>query len=80
MVSLTGVQMQSVINRTRSDDASHPRSVIGLYAAPRPEKKVVDPPVQPWGPKDRLGFHHPELARLLCPVRHLQEMLEDPIG
>jgi hypothetical protein len=72
--------MQSVINRTRSDDASHLRSVIGLYAAPTPEKKVIDPPVQPRGPKDRLGFHHPELARLLCPVRHLQEMLEDPIG
>ncbi|KAF8121259.1 hypothetical protein EV363DRAFT_1568853 [Boletus edulis] len=56
------------------------QEAIGLYAAPLPDKKVVDPPVQPRGPKDKLRFNHPELARLLCPVRHLLEMLEDPVG
>jgi hypothetical protein len=71
--------MQGVINQTRSDDASHLRPVIVSYAAPKPDKKVLDPPVQPRGPKDRLGFHHPELAHLLCPVRHLKDMLESPV-
>ena len=71
--------MQGIINRTRSDDASHLRSFIGSYAAPHPEKKVIDPPIQPRASKDRLGFNHPELARLLCPIRHLQEMINDPI-
>lgn len=72
-------QMQAVINHTRSDDASHLRPVIGSYAAPHPEKKVLDPPVQPRGEKDRLGFNHPELAPLLCPIRNLQEMLDNPV-
>lgn len=71
--------MQTAINRARSDDASHLRPVIGSYAAPDPDTKHVDPPVQARGPRDQLGFNHPELARLLCPIRNLREMLDDPI-
>jgi len=72
-------QMQNIINCTRSDDVSHLHPVIGSYVAPDPEKKALDPPVQPGTTKDRLGFNHPELARLLCPIRHLQEMLDNPV-
>ncbi|KAF8139742.1 hypothetical protein EV363DRAFT_1153299, partial [Boletus edulis] len=50
------------------DNASHLRPVIRSYAVSKPDQKVLDPPVQPCGLKDRLGFHYPELACLLCPV------------
>jgi hypothetical protein len=69
--------MQGAINRTQPDDASHLRPLIGSYAALKPDKKVVDSSVQPWGPKDQLEFYHPELACLLCPIHHLQEILEN---
>ncbi|KAF9232302.1 hypothetical protein BU15DRAFT_55157, partial [Melanogaster broomeanus] len=70
--------MQQAISRTRSDDASHLKPVIGSYAAPQPDKKVIDPPINPKASKDRLGFNHPELTKLLCPVRQLRTLLEDP--
>ncbi|KIK11128.1 hypothetical protein PISMIDRAFT_123239 [Pisolithus microcarpus 441] len=69
--------MQQVIGRTRSDDASHLRSIISSHAVPHPDKKLVDPPVGAKGSKGRLGFNHPELARLLCPTRSLRGLLED---
>ena len=72
-------QMQGIINHTQSDDASHLRPVIGSYAVPNPKEKVVHPPVPARSPKDTLGFGHPELALLLCPIRHLNEMLEHPM-
>ena len=72
-------QMQGIINHTQSDDASHLRPVIGSYAVPNPKEKVVHPPVPARSPKDTLGFGHPELALLLCPIHHLNEMLEHPM-
>ncbi|KAI6137267.1 hypothetical protein F5141DRAFT_1060129 [Pisolithus sp. B1] len=73
-------EMQQVISWTRSDDASHLRSMISSYAAPHPDKKLVDPPVNARGSKDRLGFNHLELTCLLFPVRNLQGFLEDLSG
>ncbi|KAI6032143.1 hypothetical protein BKA83DRAFT_16441 [Pisolithus microcarpus] len=70
--------MQQTISWTKSDDASHLKAMISSYVAPHPDKKSVDPPLNVKGSKDRLGFNHPELACLLCPVRNLQEFLEDP--
>ncbi|KAI5982394.1 hypothetical protein EDC04DRAFT_2592883 [Pisolithus marmoratus] len=72
--------MQQVISQTRLDDASHLRSMISSYAAPHPDKKLVNPPVNARGSKDRLGFNHPELAHLLCPVRNLWGFLVDSSG
>ena len=71
--------MQGIINHTCSDDVSHLHSFISSYAVPHPEKKVIDLPIQPCASKDRLGFNHSELACLLCPICHLQEMINDPI-
>ncbi|KAI9460308.1 hypothetical protein HD554DRAFT_2041683 [Boletus coccyginus] len=72
-------EMQNIINHTHSDDASHLCPVISSYAVPDPERKALDPPVQPGITKDRLGFNHPKLASLLCPICHLQEMLDNPV-
>ncbi|KAF9235207.1 hypothetical protein BU15DRAFT_65043 [Melanogaster broomeanus] len=71
--------LNDAISRTREDDASHLNPVIGSYAAPQPDRKVIDPPINPKASKDRLGFSHPELTKLLCPVRQLQTLLEDPV-
>ncbi|KAI6099255.1 hypothetical protein EDD16DRAFT_1524033 [Pisolithus croceorrhizus] len=73
-------EMQQVISQTRSDDASHLHSMISPYAAPHPDKKIVNPPINARGFKDRLGFNHLELGRLPCPVRNLQGFLEDLSG
>ena len=71
--------LYSIINCMRLDDASHLRSVISSYGAPNPKEKVVHPPVPARGPKDTLSFGHPKLALLLCPICHLNEMLEHPM-
>ena len=71
--------LHSIINCTQLDDASHLRPVISSYVVPNPKKKVVHPPVPARRPKDTLGFGHPELALLLCPICHLNEMLEHPM-
>jgi hypothetical protein len=67
------------MNRVHSDDGGHLHPLIGRYAAPDPDNKYIDPPVDPRGDKERLGFNHPELASLLCPIRHLKEYDENPV-
>jgi hypothetical protein len=79
VVLLDTFQMQTAINRARSDDATHLRPFIGKYAAPDPHNKVLEPPVQPPVDKAQLGFNHPQLARLLCPIRYLEGMLDNPV-
>ncbi|KIN94625.1 hypothetical protein M404DRAFT_34847 [Pisolithus tinctorius Marx 270] len=73
-------EMQQVISWMQSDDASHLKPMIAAYAAPHPDKKLVDPPVNVKGSKDRLGFNHAELTQLLCLVRSLQALLADATG
>ncbi|KAI6017456.1 hypothetical protein EDC04DRAFT_2576794, partial [Pisolithus marmoratus] len=62
----------------RSDDASHLKKVIGMYATPYPDKKSLEPPLGSNESRSRMGFNHPELARLLCPVKHLSSFLDNP--
>ncbi|KAI5994255.1 hypothetical protein F5J12DRAFT_785820 [Pisolithus orientalis] len=40
--------------------------MIAAYAAPHPDKKLVNAPVNVKSSKDRLGFDHAELTWLLC--------------
>ncbi|KAI6008731.1 hypothetical protein F5J12DRAFT_782184 [Pisolithus orientalis] len=72
--------MQQVISQMQSDNASHLKPMIPAYAAPHPDKKLVDPPVNVKSSKDRLGFNHAELTQLLCLVRSLQALLADATG
>jgi hypothetical protein len=71
--------MQSMINHTRSEDASHLKSRMDLYAAPFPDKQVVQPVItEDSKSHSRMGFNHPELAKMLCPVKYLVDYLKDP--
>jgi hypothetical protein len=71
--------MQSMINHTRSEDASRLKSRMGSYAAPFPDKQVVQPVIaEDSKSRSRMGFNHPELAKMLCPVKYLVDYLKDP--
>ncbi|KAG2363842.1 hypothetical protein BDR07DRAFT_1223041, partial [Suillus spraguei] len=65
-----------------SEDASHLKPVIGQYAAYDPDDKDLDPPIRANNQRSRakMGINHPQLARMLCPVKHLGEYLKDPIA
>ncbi|KAG1813489.1 uncharacterized protein BJ212DRAFT_1275323 [Suillus subaureus] len=52
---------------------------MGLYAAPFPDKQVVQPVITEDSKScSRMGFNHPELVKMLCPVKYLVDYLEDP--
>lgn len=70
--------MGKAMRKVRSDDASQLKRVIALYAPPHPDKKGLEPPLGSEESRGRMGFNHPELARLLCPVKRLASFLEDP--
>ncbi|KAG2037573.1 hypothetical protein BDR03DRAFT_863586, partial [Suillus americanus] len=74
--------MQTIIGQVRSEDASHLKPVIGQYAAYDPDDKDLDPPIRANNQRSRakMGINHPQLARMLCPVKHLGEYLKDPIA
>ncbi|KAG2367260.1 hypothetical protein BDR07DRAFT_1606178 [Suillus spraguei] len=74
--------MQTIIGQVRSEDASHLKPVIGQYAAYDPDDKDLDPPIRANNQRSRakMGINHPQLARMLCPVKCLGEYLKDPIA
>ena len=70
--------MGKTMRWVQSDDASHLKKAITLYATPYPDKKGLEPPLGSDTSCGQMGFNHPELTRLLCPVKHLALFLEDP--
>ncbi|KAI6095120.1 hypothetical protein EDD16DRAFT_1708410 [Pisolithus croceorrhizus] len=71
-------KMGKVMRQVWLDDASHLKKVIGLYAMLYPGKKGLEPPLGSNESHSRMGFNHPELMRLLCPVKHLTLFLDNP--
>ncbi|KAG1739627.1 hypothetical protein EDD22DRAFT_737809, partial [Suillus occidentalis] len=66
---------------TRSEDASRLKCRMGSYAAPLPDKQVVQPVIAEDSKScSRMGFNHPELAKMLCPVKYLADYIKDPAG
>lgn len=74
--------MQVIIGQVRSEDASHLKPVIGKYAAPNPDDKDLEPPISANNHRSRakMGLNHPQLARMICPVKYLGEYSKDPQG
>ena len=70
--------MANVSNATRSDDTNGLRVRVESYAARNPSVARLDPPLG--DKKTTYGFRHPQLARLLCPAKHISEYDEDPAG
>lgn len=75
------LQMQNMINHTRSEDASRLKSRMGSYAAPNPDKELIHPPITDDSKsRAQMGFNHVQLGKLLCPAKHLVEYIKDPHG
>ncbi|KAL4081268.1 hypothetical protein V8B97DRAFT_1913355 [Scleroderma yunnanense] len=70
--------MGKVMQRVQSDDTSQLKKVIASYVTPYLDKKGLNPPLAPNKCCRWTGFNHPELACLLCPVKHLPLFLDDP--
>jgi len=62
-----------------SDDASQLKKVVGTYAVPFPDEKALSPPLESNDSRGQMGFNHPELTCLLCPIKHLSSLLADPV-
>ncbi|KAG1860983.1 hypothetical protein C8R48DRAFT_604681 [Suillus tomentosus] len=72
--------MQEIIGQIRSEDASHLKPFIGNYAVAQPEVKGLEPPIFSENKKSRarMGVNHPQLAGMLCPVKHVNTYHADP--
>ncbi|KAG2112881.1 hypothetical protein DEU56DRAFT_749194 [Suillus clintonianus] len=72
--------MQEIIGQIRSEDASHLKPFIGNYAAPQPEERGLEPPIFSENKKSRarMGVNHPQLAGMLCPIKHASAYHDDP--
>ncbi|KAG1767870.1 hypothetical protein EV702DRAFT_1012929 [Suillus placidus] len=73
--------MQTMINHTRSEDASRLKACMGSYAAPHPDKQLVFPPIADNSKsRTKMGFNHAQLGKMLCPAKYLDDYSKDPIG
>ncbi|KAG1792680.1 uncharacterized protein HD556DRAFT_1198927, partial [Suillus plorans] len=72
-------KMQVIMGQARSDDTSHLKNCVAQYAAPDPSDKGLEPPIYADN-KSRalLGVNHPQLAAMLCPIKHAKAYHEDP--
>ncbi|KAG2154068.1 hypothetical protein DEU56DRAFT_726536, partial [Suillus clintonianus] len=72
-------EMQGIMSQVRSDDTSHLKTCIGQYAAPRPTDEGLSPTIFTDNKsRAKLGVNHPQLAALLCPIKHVKAFHEDP--
>ncbi|KAG6371286.1 hypothetical protein JVT61DRAFT_9755 [Boletus reticuloceps] len=73
-------EMQAEVTHIHAEDGSRLRKVVGRYAAPNPDKQVIQPPVstETKAGRARMGFNHPQLGQMLCPVKYLEDYIKDP--
>ncbi|KAG2111308.1 uncharacterized protein F5147DRAFT_633526 [Suillus discolor] len=73
-------EMQDIIGQIRSEDASHLKPFIGRYAAADPDNNGLHPPIYSDHSKSRarMGMNHPQLAGMLCPIKHMKSYQEKP--
>lgn len=81
-ISEFGCQMHDKASHARSDDTKTLKREIVHYLPLDWKNEVIMPPILIGGGKTlkstTRGFHHPYLARLLCPRRQLDEFDIDP--
>ncbi|KAG2742709.1 hypothetical protein P692DRAFT_20686626, partial [Suillus brevipes Sb2] len=70
--------MQYMIDQVRSEDAAHLKKSISRYASY--DSNGLEPAIFPDSKESRakMGLNHPQLARMLCPVKHLVEYQKSP--
>jgi hypothetical protein len=72
--------MQDVIGQICSEDASKLKPYIGCYTAFDAENEPLKPAIYSDNQKScaKMGVNHPQLAAMLCPIKHLAAYREDP--
>jgi hypothetical protein len=72
--------MQDVIGQICSEDASKLKPYIGHYVALDAENEPLKPAIYSDNQKShtKIGMNHPQLATMLCPIKHLAAYCEDP--
>jgi len=71
--------MQTVMGQARADDSSHLKSSISQYAVLEPTVKGLEPPIfMESKSRARMGVNHPQLAAMLCPIKHAKAYHENP--
>ncbi|KAG2121684.1 hypothetical protein BD769DRAFT_1671308 [Suillus cothurnatus] len=72
-------EMQAIMGQVHSDDTSHLKNCIAQYAAPDPSDKGLEPPIYADNKSHMLlSVNHPQLAAMLCPIKHAKAYHEDP--
>ncbi|EIW76042.1 hypothetical protein CONPUDRAFT_77055 [Coniophora puteana RWD-64-598 SS2] len=69
--------IQTMVQRTRSNDYNGWKAVIGQYAAEDLEYPLL-PFINDKTPRERMGFNHRQLARLLVPAKYITLYKENP--
>jgi len=72
------LQIGKLAKKTRGDDSAALKKYINQY--PAPVGTGLLPPISMTEDKSMRGFNHPQLARLLCPVKYLGDFDMDPSG
>ncbi|KAG2078885.1 hypothetical protein BDR04DRAFT_996840 [Suillus decipiens] len=72
--------MQEIIGQIHSEDMSHLKPFIGCYAVADPDNNGLHPPIYSDHSKSRakMGMNHPQLAGMLCPIKHIQSYQNEP--
>ncbi|KAG2055700.1 hypothetical protein BDR06DRAFT_881444 [Suillus hirtellus] len=71
--------MQYVIGQVQSEDATHLKKSILCYASYDSnglESAIFSDSKESYA---KMGLNHPQLARMLCPVKHLVEYQKSPL-
>ncbi|KAG1730881.1 hypothetical protein EDB19DRAFT_1641082 [Suillus lakei] len=70
--------MQYMIGQVRSEDATHLKKSISRYASY--DSNGLEPAIFPDSKEShaKMGLNHPQLARMLCPIKHLMEYQKLP--
>lgn len=71
-------QLATTSNDARSEDTGSLRYAILSYIPKDLRKDKLDPPLLTDDSKALRGFHHPMTARLLCPMRLINEFDKSP--
>lgn len=77
-ISLLFLKIKDAAATARQTDTGHIRLKGIQYILPNPERDTLLPPIPESGYKSDRGFHHPVIAKLLCPARLIDEFVKDP--
>ncbi|KAJ2913877.1 hypothetical protein MD484_g6528, partial [Candolleomyces efflorescens] len=77
-VKLATWQMDEAMHKARSDDVTRINAIVSEAAVPNPKRDGRFRGITTTTLKTARGFNHPDFARLLCPMKLVEEFDADP--